>query len=449
MDTNYIIETKNLTKQYGSQKSVADLNIHVKRGRIYGLLGRNGAGKTTTMKMLLGLTKPTSGEVKIWGKSLQGHEKKLLPRIGSLIESPGFYPNLTGTENLRIFATLRGVPNNHAIKDALDLVGLPCKDKKLFSQYSLGMKQRLAIALAVMHDPSGVALLGLRTGIVSKLPQNELGTFIKNRIRFVGVSDDYLVYDDTPDARLGLYYYEMGAAPRKPTIVYDRHQASVTRIKMSEIPEDIYHSARMFHTSGISLALCQNMQNVAVELIRRFKSAGATISFDVNYRANLWGEEEARKTIEEILPLVDVLFVSEETSRRMFKKTGDLKDIMKSYATDYGVKIVATTQRTVISPRKHNFTSIVYDARSDKFYTEAPYNDIDVIDRIGSGDAYVAGVLFGLLKYGDPEKAMQFGNATSSVKNTVPGDLPSSDFKEIDRIIHEHHSTGPVSEMNR
>ena len=71
MDTNYIIETKNLTKQYGSQKSVADLNIHVKRGRIYGLLGRNGAGKTTTMKMLLGLTKPTSGEVKIWGKSLQ------------------------------------------------------------------------------------------------------------------------------------------------------------------------------------------------------------------------------------------------------------------------------------------------------------------------------------------------------------------------------------------
>ena len=133
MDTNYIIETKNLTKQYGSQKSVADLNIHVKRGRIYGLLGRNGAGKTTTMKMLLGLTKPTSGEVKIWGKSLQGNEKKLLPRIGSLIESPGFYPNLTGTENLRIFATLRGVPNNHAIKDALDLVELPYKDKKLFS----------------------------------------------------------------------------------------------------------------------------------------------------------------------------------------------------------------------------------------------------------------------------------------------------------------------------
>ena len=151
--SKYVIETKNLTKQYGTQKSVADLNIHVKQGRIYGLLGRNGAGKTTTMKMLLGLTQPTSGEVAIWGKPLRTNEKKLLPRIGSLIESPGFYPNLTATENLRIFATLRGVPNRNTIKNALDLVGLPHKDKKLFSQYSLGMKQRLAIALAIMHDP--------------------------------------------------------------------------------------------------------------------------------------------------------------------------------------------------------------------------------------------------------------------------------------------------------
>lgn len=151
--SKYIIETRNLTKQYGTVKSVADLNIHVQKGRIYGLLGRNGAGKTTTMKMLLGLTRPTSGEVYIWKTPVHGNEKKLLPRIGSLIESPGFYPNLTATENLRIFATLRGVPDRNAIRQALDLVGLPYKDKKLFSQYSLGMKQRLAIALAVMHDP--------------------------------------------------------------------------------------------------------------------------------------------------------------------------------------------------------------------------------------------------------------------------------------------------------
>lgn len=156
--SDYIIETCSLTKMYGEQASVSDLSIHVKKGRIYGLLGRNGAGKTTTMKMLLGLTAPTSGEVKIFGKPIYGNEKKILPRVGCLIESPGFYPNLTATENLKIFAKLRGLKDSNYIKSALELVNLPYQDKKLFSQYSLGMKQRLAIALAVMHDPAVLIL---------------------------------------------------------------------------------------------------------------------------------------------------------------------------------------------------------------------------------------------------------------------------------------------------
>ena len=146
--SDYIIETCSLTKMYGEQASVSDLSIHVKKGRIYGLLGRNGAGKTTTMRMLLGLTAPTSGEVKIFGRPMRGNESKILPRIGSLIESPGFYPNLTATENLKIFAKLRGLDNAKCIKGALELV----------SQYSLGMKQRIAIALAVMHDPAVLIL---------------------------------------------------------------------------------------------------------------------------------------------------------------------------------------------------------------------------------------------------------------------------------------------------
>ncbi|MFR1866326.1 ABC transporter ATP-binding protein [Eisenbergiella massiliensis] len=150
---DYIIETHNLTKKYGNQTSVSQLNIHVKKGRIYGLLGRNGAGKTTTMRMLVGLTAPTSGDAVVLGMPFKGNEKKILPHIGSLIESPGFYPNLTGTENLKIFAELRGLKNPNCIKGALELVNLPYRDKKLFSQYSLGMKQRLAIALAVMHNP--------------------------------------------------------------------------------------------------------------------------------------------------------------------------------------------------------------------------------------------------------------------------------------------------------
>lgn len=156
--SDYIIETHDLTKKYGNQVSVSNLNIHVKKGRIYGLLGRNGAGKTTTMRMLLGLTTPTTGEVEIFGRPMRGNEKNVLRRVGSLIESPGFYPNLTATENLKIFAELRGLNKPNYIKGALELVNLPYRDKKLFSEYSLGMKQRLAIALAVMHEPEVLIL---------------------------------------------------------------------------------------------------------------------------------------------------------------------------------------------------------------------------------------------------------------------------------------------------
>ena len=105
------------------------------------------------MRMLLGLSRPNSGQIRIFGEPLAENENKVLPRIGSLIESPGFYPNLTAEENLRIFAELRGLKNSKDIKTALELVNLPYRDKKVFSQYSLGMKQRLAIALAVMHNP--------------------------------------------------------------------------------------------------------------------------------------------------------------------------------------------------------------------------------------------------------------------------------------------------------
>ena len=109
-----------------------------------------------------------------------------------------------------------------------------------------------------LNVASGVSLLGLRTGIISKLPDNELGTYIKNHVRFQGVSDDYLVYDTSPTARLGVYYYESGASPRKPAIIYDRRYSSINTISIDEIPDSVYTSTRVFHTSGITLALSED-----------------------------------------------------------------------------------------------------------------------------------------------------------------------------------------------
>lgn len=176
---DFLIETKQLTKIYGEQTVVSTVNLHVKKGRIYGLLGRNGAGKTTIMKMILGLTPITSGEVDVFGRNIKGQEKRVYPRIGAIIETPGFYPNLTGTENLEIFATLRGTAAPHAVENAMKVVGLPYKDKKLFSKYSLGMKQRLGIANAILHDPE-LLILDEPTNGLDPIGIAEVRDFIKN-----------------------------------------------------------------------------------------------------------------------------------------------------------------------------------------------------------------------------------------------------------------------------
>ena len=153
--------------------------------------------------------------------------------------------------------------------------------------------------------------------------------------------------------------------------------------------------------------------------------------------------------IESVLPYVDVLFVSEETCRRMLGRSGTLEEIMRSFCIQYGVSVVASTQRIVNNPRSHTFGSLLYAHEENKFYTEAPYENIEVVDRIGSGDAYVAGVLAVLLSGGDYQKAVAYGNAMSAIKNTIPGDLIATDPSEIASVVADHNSTGPKSEMTR
>ena len=173
-----VIKTKQLTKKYGTQTVVNKVGLHVQKGRIYGLLGRNGAGKTTIMKMILGLTPITSGSAEVFGREIGGNAKRIYSRIGAIIETPGFYPNLTGTENLEIFARLRGTAFPNAVKNVLEVVGLPYKDKKTFAHYSLGMKQRLGIANAILHDPE-LLILDEPTNGLDPIGIAEVREFIK------------------------------------------------------------------------------------------------------------------------------------------------------------------------------------------------------------------------------------------------------------------------------
>lgn len=149
----YIIETKNLSKIYYNNTVVDSINMHVEKGKIYGLLGKNGAGKTTTMCMLLNLAYPTSGEIYLFGKNSKKYTKEIYSNIGSIIETPGFYENLTAYENLKIISKLRKDFYPQNINLVLEMVNLENSKSKKFKDFSLGMKQRLGIAAAIMHNP--------------------------------------------------------------------------------------------------------------------------------------------------------------------------------------------------------------------------------------------------------------------------------------------------------
>lgn len=147
-----IIETNSLTKSYGDFTAVSGIDLHIPKGSIYGFLGPNGAGKSTTMKMFLGLTKPTSGSFTIDGKQYPENRMDILKEIGSFIESPAFYGNLSGEENLDIIRKILGLPKS-SVSEVLELVGLTPYKKRLAKKYSLGMKQRLGLAGALISRP--------------------------------------------------------------------------------------------------------------------------------------------------------------------------------------------------------------------------------------------------------------------------------------------------------
>ncbi|WP_218103926.1 ABC transporter ATP-binding protein [Thermogemmatispora onikobensis] len=147
------LRTRGLTKRYGQRLAVADLNLEVRRGEIFGFLGPNGAGKTTTIRMLLGLITPTAGSIEILGQNLQRQPRLVLPRVGALIETPALYLYLSARDNLRAVASSLGGVSERRIDEILELVGLSNRQKDRVRTYSLGMKQRLGLALALLHDP--------------------------------------------------------------------------------------------------------------------------------------------------------------------------------------------------------------------------------------------------------------------------------------------------------
>ena len=153
-----VLQTNNLVKEYKLTKAVDQVNLHIEQGQIYGLVGQNGAGKTTLIRMITGQTSPTSGGMALFGKMDEGEMRPMRKRLGAIVEAPSFYPFLTAAENLEYYRILKGVVGKEKVGEALQTVGLADTGRKKFKQFSLGMKQRLGLALAVMDTPDFLLL---------------------------------------------------------------------------------------------------------------------------------------------------------------------------------------------------------------------------------------------------------------------------------------------------
>ena len=158
-------------------------------------------------------------------------------------------------------------------------------NNELLSQGNLLTKQ---IGGAEFNVASSVSILGEKTVMLTTLPNNELGKFARKSMLLNGVSDDFIIYDDSKYKRMPIYYYEYGSSPRKPNVTYDRLNSSFQRMTIDDVNSDIYKSTKIFHISGISLGLCESSKKLSKDLIKKFKEQGTLISFDVNFRINLW-----------------------------------------------------------------------------------------------------------------------------------------------------------------
>lgn len=284
---------------------------------------------------------------------------------------------------------------------------------------------------AEFNVATALSRLGITVGWVSCLTSNALGAMIQNKAREQGVDTSHIVW--TKDDRVGLYFVELGASPRASNTLYDRANSAISQLKPGKINwEEVLREAKWFHTSGITPALGTGVAQVTAAALKIAKKLGCTVSYDLNYRARLWTEEEARKCQEPLMEYVDVLFSTEEDTRKVLGITGDsYPQVARKLAEKFNFEVVCITLREDVSVLRNRWTAIAYSG--GKIYDDKTY-DVEIVDRVGAGDSFTAGFIYGYLT-GDVEKGLKYGNAYSALKHSIPGDTNWATLTEVQNLI--------------
>ena len=285
------------------------------------------------------------------------------------------------------------------------------------------------------------ARLGTSSRWVSCLPDNELGRMIAGRAREQGVD---LRIDWTSGDRAGLYFAELGAAPRASNVLYDRAGSAISRIAPGKIDwRSVFEGARWFHVSGITPALSDSASAATTEALRAAKKAGLTVSYDLNYRGKLWTPKKARAAQEPMMEHVDVLITTEEDTRVVFG-IGEARNsyerlsaepydaVARELQTRFGFAAVAVTLRENPLVLLNSWSAIL--VAEGELY-RAPKYEVEVVDRIGAGDAFSGGLIAARLEGRSWDDAVRFATATSALKHSIPGDFCLVTRHEVERLL--------------
>lgn len=273
--------------------------------------------------------------------------------------------------------------------------------------------------------------LGLATSYVTRLTRNPLGRMIQNKAREQGVDTSHIIWTD--DDRTGLYFTEFGASPRPNSVLYDRRGSAIAHIEPEMIDwSALFRGASWFHTTGITPALSESAARTTKEAVRTARAIGLKVSIDVNYRARLWTEVEARAAMTSLMADTNVLIATEEDAERVFGIVGrDYEEVARILAERFGFEAVAITLRETPSVWRNTWTAVLY--AGGEIY-RAPLFDVELVDRVGAGDSFSGGFIFGYMLEG-PEAAVRYGVAVSAIKQTNPGDLSWATREEVDRAL--------------
>lgn len=292
---------------------------------------------------------------------------------------------------------------------------------------------------------AALAGFGLESHFVSKVPRHEVGQAAINHLRRFGVRTDWMVRGGD---RIGIYFLETGASQRASKVIYDRADSAVSGMQADEVDwEAVFEGARWFHWTGITPALGSTAREALVMALRAARTAGVTVSCDLNFRKKLWTTSEAQAVMRPLMEYVDVCIANEEDADKSLGERAGSTNVESAHLdaegysrlaehlrSTYDFDAVAITLRESYSASRNGWSAMMLDGREcNPSYRSRSY-EIDIVDRVGGGDSFASGLIFGLLTKSDTQRALDFAVAASCLKHTIPGDFNLVSVEEVEKL---------------